>query len=195
MLSNIGRAAIRRVGAGSGSTSTNNLLRGICQLHNVNGSQNTHDTTIRTHVSLPLRRLYSAAATATKLKTSAAKAETTTKPKAKKAAPKKTGVKKPAAKKPKKVVKKKAVKKVAKKPKPVLTEEQVKRKQIKILETLTLSPPKAKLVTIRHIIMKEISEQDGGIKGGLVKYGQDVSARKDSLTPEELEVSRWTPNI
>lgn len=195
MLSNIGRASIRRVGAGASSTSTNNLLRGIWQLHHVKNTDNNSTSSVRSQFSLPLRRLY---ATITKTpavaKPKTKVAAKTTKPKAKKVVPKK------AVKKPKKKVvkpKKKVAKKVAKKPKArkVLTDTQKQkivakkgRDELQALKQTALlsEAPKGKPSTAWKVLMNDVVAKSSS--SGIGGPSKEASVKYKSLTPKELEV-------
>jgi hypothetical protein len=191
MLSNIGRSAIRRAGAGTSNTSTNRLLQSIWQLHRVNNPEKIHDASFRSQFSLPLRRLYATVTKATSADKPRARAAGTKTKTAKKAAPKKA-VKKP---------KKKAVKpkkKIAKKPKPrakkILTDEQKtkvaerkERQEVKALKATALlsERPKVKPSTAW---MALVSEHAG--TGNFQTHMKEAAAKYKALSAEELEVGR-----
>ncbi|KAI9644570.1 hypothetical protein NHQ30_006591 [Ciborinia camelliae] len=151
MLSNIGRAAIKRIGGSH--LPTNRFLASVWQLQRVEGQQNG-EFTLRAPSA---RRLYATATKDTETKTATVKKPATKKaPAAKKSATKESTTK--AAKKPvKKVAKQvkakaKPKKKVAKKV--VLTDLQKSRKQLKSLRVTALisETPKRKPDTAYRVL-------------------------------------------
>ncbi|KAF7951608.1 hypothetical protein EAE96_006911 [Botrytis aclada] len=151
MLSNVGRAAIKRIGGSN--LSTNRLLATVCQSQRVEGQHNVESTLKASSASFLARRLYATATKTTQTKTVVEK-----KPVVKKAPAKKsTTVAKPAVEKSTKTTTKKtakpvkktkpAKKKVAKKPGPKpkkpLTDSQklkLKLKELKATAFLTEAP-------------------------------------------------------
>lgn len=172
MLSSIGRAAIRRVGAGAGST--NKLLQSTWFVHHASA---------RTQFALSLRRLYATSLKTTKTVTKVSK--TSAKPKAKKAAPKKAK-----AKAVKKKPVKKAVKKVAAKPKRKpkrLTPEAKEKAHIKELKAAALfTAPKRKPQTVWLLVVAQ--EASKGTSAPVSAKG--ASAKYKSLSPAEIEVRK-----
>ena len=187
MLSSIGRAAIKRVGAASSRTSTSQIFRGFWHLQRVETSKHADPAPISAHIYSSSRRSY---ATATKTTKTRAKKPTTAKPKTKAAAKKK-----PAKTAPKK-------KKVAAKPKPkkrikkTLTAEEKEKAQVKELKTIMLSPPKNKPSSAWHLVMAETVSAKANGKAGLngeqkerlSSAAKEAAAKYKSLSPEELEV-------
>ncbi|KAM0136151.1 hypothetical protein ACHAP3_004774 [Botrytis cinerea] len=108
MLSNVGRAAIKRIGGSN--LSTNRLLATVCQLQRVEGQQNVESTLKASSTSFLARRLYATATKTTQTETVVEK-----KPVAKKAPAKKsTTAAKPPVKKSTKTTTKKTAKPVKK---------------------------------------------------------------------------------
>ncbi|KAK0115368.1 hypothetical protein ONS96_013826 [Cadophora gregata f. sp. sojae] len=192
MLSNIGRASVRRVVA-RGPQSTNQALQGLWQFQRVETLQNADNASSGPRFAFYLQRSY---ATATKVATKPkASKTTTTKPKTTKAAkkPVKKAVKKPTKKPAKKPVKKKAVaKKPAKKPKKVLSEAQKlriedkkRRENLKALKEAALEIPKSKPSTAWSILLAEVMRGTTGESMGTLSA---AAARKyKSLSAAELE--------
>ena len=197
MLSSIGRAAIKRVGAGASHKSTNRVLQTILHLQRVARSNNVGSTYNLCQSSLSLLRSYATATLAAKTKTKTSAA--TTKPKTKKAAPKKPV---------KKAVKRKPKRKVAAKPKPkakpkkkILTpkgkERAAKQKQIaelKALKAAALTPPKHKAITAWNVLLHETMAKKTMTAGGIGLVTKEASAKFKALTAEELEVRDEFPN-
>ncbi|KAA8566858.1 hypothetical protein EYC84_009957 [Monilinia fructicola] len=149
MLSNTGRAAIKRIGGSQISTSR--FLATIWQSQRVEGQQNAVSTSRSLAASFLARRLY-ATATATKAKPTTAKKPATKK------VPQKKAAKKPAKKSAKKVqAKAKSKKKVAKKV--VLTDSQKLRKQLKELKVSALvsEGPKQKPENAYRVLFEELA--------------------------------------
>ena len=182
MLSSIGRAAIRRVGAGASQSSTTRVFQSGWCLQRVYTSKNADNASVHLQFSLALQRAY---ATATKaIQTSKGR------PKGSKAKPKTRGAaSKKVAKKP---VKKKAAKKTAPKPKRkpakkvVITEAQKAKEEVKKLKLIALTPPKALPKTAWSILLQEMIPK--GSTGSLATLSKEAAARYKTLTAEELEV-------
>lgn len=185
MLSTIGKAAIRRVGAGAGASHSRRVAQCTWQLQRLSVSQNSAQTESSHNLqfSLPHGRSY-VTATKTVTKPRAKKAATTTK----KPAAKKVAAKKPAAKKPKKkkvVAKKKPIKKV-------LTEEQLARRKekedktkIKELKALALlDEPKSLPSTAWRIVFGE------GVPAQIAAAGEtDLKAASAQLVQKYKNLS------
>jgi len=186
MLSNIGRAAIKRVGAGTSRSSTHSVVLSPWNRWINGSSKAVNGFPGRTQFSLLLPRLYATATKATQTpapkKTSTAKAKTT------KATPKKAAAKKPAKKKVKKALAKKPKAKPKAKPKKkVLTVEQQKRAEIRELKKTALSPPKGTPSSAWTVLWADFVKQRRA--GTSVKeVALEASAKYKSLTPAELEV-------
>ena len=182
MLSDIGRAAIRRVGAGVSHRSTNRVLQDVWHLQRAGKSNNTVSPSNLRQFSFSLRQSYPTTTPATKPKS---KTSTTTKPKTKKAASKKP-------------VKKAVRKKVVAKPKPknkVLTELQKQkatlkkeREELKALKATALTSPKSKPATAWTVLFSEYMVENGKGPSNTSSIAKDASAKYKSLTTEELEV-------
>jgi len=190
MLSNIGRAAIRRVGAGTSDLSTNRALQKIWLFQQVTISNDSKNASNRPQFSFSLRRSYVTASKGTQTAKPRAKKSTTT---AKSKTAKKTSPKK-AAKKPKK---KAAAKPKAKRSvKKVLTEAQKEKAaeveakaQIKDLKAKALlSPPKGKPATAWNLVLSELSAADtSSVKISIPEIAKEAAVKYKSLSPEELE--------
>ncbi|KAG0649936.1 Non-histone chromosomal 6 [Hyphodiscus hymeniophilus] len=186
MLSSIGRAAIRRGGAGASYKSTNRVLQRILLLQRVAKANNVGSPFSLRQFSSSLLRSYATttAKAKPKTKTSAPKAKST----AKKAAPKKPV---------KKAVRAKPKRKVASKPKPkakprkkVLTPKQKERTErqkqtleLKSLKATALTLPKAKPATVWTVILTEAVGKSSSLTLGT----KEASAKYKSLTASELE--------
>lgn len=192
MLSSIGRAAVRRVGAGACQKSTNRVLQSKWNLQRVAESNNVDSAFALRQFSLSLLRSYATTTQATKPKT---KTSTTAKakPKTKKAVGRpKNPVKKAVARKPKRKV---AAKPKAKPRKRVLTDKQKetvqKKKQtaaLKALKATALTPPKAKPATVWTVVLSETVKNGAGGGGPIGLHSREAAAKYKSLTTEELEV-------
>jgi len=189
MLSTIGRAAIRRVGAGANASSTNRVLQSGWHLQRLDRSQNAENAFHANFV--PLARQYVTASKTTQTKKPRAKAASNSGPKPKsklKRAPKAPAKKAPKKKVAKKVVKKKA--KVVKKK--VLTPEQQTRQKIRELKKVALSAPTRKPETAWMVMLDET--RSGAAPGESQTVMKTASAKYKSLSPEELQVcifSNW----
>lgn len=175
MLSTIGRAAIRRIGGGGVSTSTNRAFQSLWSLQRADYIQKPETA---------LHRCYATATkTVTKPKPKAKTATKTAKPKAAKKVVKK---KKPAPKKKKVALKKKPAVKPKKKPVP-LTEEQKLRAEIRELKVKALlaEEPKALPLTAWNVLLTEESKL-GGLSASVRMPA--IAAKYKALSPEELEV-------
>jgi outer membrane biosynthesis protein TonB len=192
MLSNTGRAAIRRVGAGASHQSTNRVIQSLWHLQRVHKSNSAVSSSSLRQFPIALGRSYATTTKATKPKPKTSN-KAKAKPTAKKAAPKKQ-VKK-AVKKPKK--------KVVAKPKPkrrVLTEEQKEksklqkqRAELKALKATALTPPKLKPATAWAVLFTESVIRDGKGVSNVSSVTKDASAKYKSFTAEELEVRNARP--
>ena len=182
MLSNIGRAAIRRVGAGASQSSTNRIFQSAWYLQRVNNSKNADNASVLPQLPLSVRRSYATAAKATQPTRGRPKGSTS------KTTTRKASTKK-AAKKP---VKKKAVKKVAKKPKRkpvkkvILTEAQKEKVEVKKLKLTALTPPKGLPKTAWTILLQEMIPK--GTNASIATLSKEAAAKYKTLTAEELEV-------
>ncbi|KAB8289623.1 hypothetical protein EYC80_010537 [Monilinia laxa] len=196
MLSNTGRAAIKRIGGSH--ISTNRFLATLWQLQRVEGQQNAVSTSGSLAASFLARRLY-ATATATKAKPTTAKkpaTKTKTPATAKKPAtkkPAKKAAKKPAKKSAKKV-KAKAKPKPKPKPKPkkkkvakkvVLTDSQKLRKKLKELKVIALvsDEPKQKPQNAFRVLFEELTAGSGDVIGS----SKLASTQFKSASTAELE--------
>lgn len=189
MLTNIGRAAVRRVGAGGSHASTNRGFQGIWRLHSTHAHSNVNNASDRTQFPLLTRRLYATTTKVTQTTAPRAKRVATTKAIAAKAKPKKA-VKKPAVKKPKK--------RVASKPKPkpkrkvkakkVISPEQKAKADIKALKVTALSPPKAKPSTAWTVLVNELGTEQAGTGKSATSFSKEAATKYRSLSPEQLEV-------
>lgn len=175
MLSTIGRAAIRRIGGGSAST-TNRALQSLWTLQRAD------------HAQSQTPRCY-ATATKTVAKPKAKKATTTTKAKtvskAKPAAKKKAVVKKKLAPKKKKVVLKK--KPAVKKKKVPATEEQKAKAELKVLKAKALLDEEPSgLPTTAWLVMSSdaLKAKEATVQSGMPA----LSAKYKGLSASELEV-------
>lgn len=189
MLSNIGRAALRRVG---GSTqSTNKALSNAWFNRSITSTPNLN--LLSSHLRVALCRAY-ATTTEAKAKKVASKPptvkKTSTKPKSKtKAKPKtkpkiKKTAKKPVKKKP--VKKKKAVAKKAPK-KPLTAEEKLKKEIILLKQKALLDAPKARNLSAWNIFY---SEEATGIsrEKPLGEMAHAIGVKFKTITPAQLEV-------
>jgi hypothetical protein len=173
MLSNIGRAAIRRVGAG-GNQSTARIFQSAWNLQRGDTSKNADNASIHPQLLFSLRRSYAAATKATQTTRGQPKTAATAKPKTKKA------VKKP-------------VKKATKKPKgrpvkKVVTEEQKGKADLKKLKLTALTLPKGLPSSAWKVLLQETIPK--GTTTPFVTLSKEAAVKYKSLTPEELEVSR-----
>ncbi|RDW88839.1 hypothetical protein BP6252_00871 [Coleophoma cylindrospora] len=188
MLSSIGRAAVRRVGAGvSRPAITNNAARYLSQLQRVHSFKLSRDTSRNPQTSLRARRSYATATDAAKPKATKATAKKTTK---------KTTTKKSVA-KPKK--KKVAAKKKAAPKKKVLTEEQkaaLKEKKsvqkskddLKALKATSLikeQPKNAAPGTAYMCLVKEMMSSRG--TQPVTAMMAEAAKKWKSLSPSEIE--------
>lgn len=180
MLSSIGRAAIRRVGAGASHPSTNRVLQSLRHLQRVDKSNNVASNSALYQFFTSFRRSYATTTQATKPKTKTS-VTAKAKPKTKTAAPKKPV---------KKAVKKKAVAKPKPKAKPkkkVLTDEQKQKAELKALKATALTPPKGKPSTAWMVVLSEMMKKAAATPGGTTSVAKEAAARYKSLTTEELE--------
>lgn len=178
MLSSIGRAAIRRVGAGASHQSTNRVLQSLWHLQRIDKSNNVDLTSTLLQFSFSVRRPYATTTQATKPKTKTSTAKA--KPKTQKAVLKKA-VKKKAAAKPKPKAKPK---------KKVLTDEQKQKAELKALKATALTPPKGKPATAWTVLLSEMMKKGSVPPGGTTSVAKEAAARYKSLTAEELEVRK-----
>ncbi|TVY13865.1 Non-histone chromosomal protein 6 [Lachnellula arida] len=183
MLSSIGRAALRRGGAGARYASTNRAALSIWSLQRVNVSRGANEINTKSQLAISFPRSYATVTkTVTKPKTTVTKTTKTTKTtKAKPKTKAKKPVKKP-AKKPAKPKAKKATKKV-------LTEDQKLRVDVKSLKEKALSPPTAGADTAWSIVLQqEIKQGAGGPgSGGLSNSAKNAAAKYKALSPQEKE--------
>ena len=187
MLSNIGRAAIRRAGPGANASSTKRVLQSGWHLQRFDASKNTESSAVQNQLVF-LKRQYATATKATQ--TTKPRTKTAAKPGAK---PKSKLNKAPKAPTKKKALKKKVVKKVAKKKvakkvikKKVLTPEQQTRQKIKQLKKVALSPPTRKAQSAWMVFLEEARASPAGETPQAVM--KSASARYKSLPAEELQV-------
>jgi outer membrane biosynthesis protein TonB len=185
MLSSIGRAAIRRGGAGASYSSTNRAAQSIWSLQRVTFSQGANESSTKSTFAIAFPRSY---ATATKTvtkpkKTTPTKAKPKTKTAAKAKAKAKKPVKKPAKKKPAKPKAKKTKKPVKK----VLTDDQKERVAIKVLKQKALSPPAGLPENAWMVLIRENRALTKG-SNNVGEFSTAISAKYKSLSPEEKEV-------
>ena len=188
MLSSIGRAAVRRVGAGVSQQSTNRVfLQSLWQLERADKSNNADSIFTQRPFYLSLRRSYATTVKATVPKSEVSiAAKPTAKPK--KAAPKKSA-KKAVKKKPKKKLATKS--KVKAKPKKkVLTDEQKKRATLRALKLTALTPPTLKPRSTWLAFLKKFNEDNKSSAASGATKAKDASVHFKSITTEELEVSK-----
>ncbi|KAF5870211.1 putative hmg box protein [Botrytis fragariae] len=195
MLSNVGRAAIKRIGGSN--LSTNRLLATVCQLQRVEGQHNVESTLKASSTTFSSRRLYATATKATQTKTVIEK-----KPVAKKAPAKKsTTAAKPAVKKStkttakktakpvKKPVKKPAKKTVAKKPGPKpkkqLTDSQKLKLKLKELKAIAFlkEAPKQIPDTAYSVLFIELVKKGTPV----IDAAKEASEKYKSSSTAELE--------
>lgn len=190
MLSDIGRAAIRKTGArvGTSNASTNRVFQSIWRLQRVDRSRKVDNAADRTQLPLSLRRLYATTTKATQTAVPKPKrvATTTTKVKKPGKLPKKA-VKKPAAKKPKKKAAIKPKPKPKKKIKKVITPEEKEKTSLKALKAAALSPPKQKPSTAWKVLVSEIAAEKAGSGGTASLWSKEAASKYRSLSPQELE--------
>lgn len=183
MLSNIGRAAVRRVSAGASCQSTARVLQSLWHLQCAGKSNNADSPSNLRQCSFSVRRSYATAA-----KPKATSSTTEAKPKTKKTAPKKPA-------------KKAMKKKVAVKPKPkakpkkkVITEEQKQRAELKALKVTALTPPKGKPATAWAVLLTDMMKNHTSGDKRVASASAEAAARYKSLTTEELEQYNHTAN-
>lgn len=199
MLSNIGRAATKRIGGSHGST--NRFLATFWQLQRVEGQQNGESVLKASSASLPARRSYATATKATQTKTTTAKKPATKKEPAKKSTAKEPAAKKTAAKKPvKKAAKKPAAKKLAKKPakktlkakpkkakkaKTPLTDSQLLRKKLRELKVTALisEHPKEKPQSAYRVLNLELAIGSNDITAA----SKEAATKYKSASTADLE--------
>ncbi|KAJ8061249.1 hypothetical protein OCU04_010319 [Sclerotinia nivalis] len=203
MLSNIGRAAIKRIGGSH--VSTNRFLATFWQLQRVEGQQNGESILKAPSASFLARRLYATATKATQTKTTTVKEPVTKKAPAKKPTAKEPAAKKSAAKKPAKTAatkpaKKPAAKKLAKKPvkkavkakskkvskaKKPLTDSQKLRKKLRELKVTALisENPKQKPESAYRVLNLELATGSKDITAA----SKESAARYKSASTAELE--------
>ncbi|KAF7860753.1 hypothetical protein EAF04_008271 [Stromatinia cepivora] len=202
MLSNIGRAAIKRIGGSH--VSTNRFLATFWQLQRVEGQQNAEFILKAPSASLLARRLYATATKATQTKTTTvkepvakktpAKKPTAEEPAAEKSVtkkPTKTAAKKPAKKPAKKLAKKpvkKAVKAKSKKgskaKKPLTDSQQLRRKLRELKVTALISEiPKQKPESGYRVLNQELAIGSKDI----TVVAKESAARYKSASTAELE--------
>ena len=183
MLSTIGRAAIRRVGAGANASSTNRVLQSGWHLQRLDTSKGSDNAT---HAQfLLLARQYATASKTTQ--TSKPRARVSTKPGPKPKSKLKRAPKAPAKKAPKKKVAKKVVKKKVKAiKKKVVTPEQRTRQKIRELKKVALSPPTRKAETAWMVVLDEARATAAPGENRTVM--KTASAKYKSLLAEELQV-------
>ncbi|TAQ88506.1 hypothetical protein B7494_g3130 [Chlorociboria aeruginascens] len=190
MLSSIGRAAIRRVGAGTWHASTNRGLQSIWQLLRVDSSTNTDNASLQAGFSSSLQRAY-----ATVTQSTLSKKRTTAKPKTTEAGAKKV-VKKAVKKKPaskKKVAAKKKPKPQARpRPKKILSDEEKLKAKAKEWKTVALlSEPKKKTTAVWNLVLQDTmraAKRDGDDPKSVFKAtAAEASTKFKSLSPEEIE--------
>jgi hypothetical protein len=175
MLSAIGRAAIRRAGAGAAHPSTNRVFRSVWRLQRLQTRENAESNLSPTQISFVLRR-------------SLATAASTAKPKSK--TPAKKVVKKAA----KKTVKKPAKKKAAAKPKPkakpkkIVTPEEKEKLKIKKLKAVALSIPKLKPATAWTVLVSDFLSENTVPGKQVTTWVKEAAAKYKTLSPGELEV-------
>ncbi|RDL41967.1 uncharacterized protein BP5553_01946 [Venustampulla echinocandica] len=181
MLSSIGRAALKRSGAGAGAcqVSTNRVAQHARLLRITNSPQGANNLPGQDQLAFQFLRCY---ATATKVATKAPSKTTKSK-----SAGSTTKAKKPA----KKVAKKpKAVKKPAKK---VLTDKQRTAASIRDLKAKALTPPPNKPSTVWQLIFQE-SMKSKTREGGISDTAREAAAKYKSLSPAELETYNHKAN-
>jgi hypothetical protein len=168
MLSNVARAAIRRVGAGAVHPSTNRVFQSIWRIQQLRTLESTESAVLSSGFSFTLRRTLATAATTR---------ATSAKPKTKRA-----------AKKPKK---KAAAKPKAKgRPKKVLSAEEKAKLRIRELKAIALSNPKLKPSTAWTVLVSE--QVAGNIPQGksLGSLVGEAATKYKSLSPNELDVGK-----
>ncbi|KAF7884522.1 uncharacterized protein EAF02_004858 [Botrytis sinoallii] len=192
MLSNVGRAAIKRIGGSN--LSTNRLLATVCQLQRVDGQHNVESTLKASSASFLARRLYATATKATQTKTVIEK-----KPVAKKAPAKKsTTDAKPVVKKSTKTTAKKTAKPVKKtpakktvakkpgpKPKKQLTDSQklkLKLKELKAIAFLKEAPKQIPDTTYSVLFIDLVKKGTP-----VIDAAKEASEKYKSASTAELE--------
>lgn len=175
MLSTIGRAAIKRLGARPAATSANRLVQSFWSTSRVDTSNDFVSALSYAQYMKSQTRSYAAAATGTTKKSQTKSS---------------TGTKKSGAKKAKKTTK-------AKKPAKELTEEQKERLQAKkekeeikkLKETALLSQPKPIVDSTWGLVLQE-SMKANATKGAKVNGApsKEASEKYKSLSSYELEV-------
>jgi len=200
MLSQIGRAAIRRIGAGAPQPSTNQVIRGIWQLRRVRASEQAKNDSPFPQVAFPFHRFYATASKSTQTANTKSKTPAVRKPRTEAAAPKKVADK-TSTKASKKPVKKKATPKPKSKPiKKVLTPEQrkvlaEKTKVVELSEAALLGgPSKPSRQTAFNRIMSETliskGKEDslGNINNRFREAAHESREKYQLLKPADLEV-------
>lgn len=199
MLSNIGRAAVRRAGIGGSQSSTGRVGQWTWQVQRVCVSQNSSyapqsNSANNGQLRYSLKRSY---VTATKSAAKPRATRTTTAKTTKK--PVKKVAKKAAKPKVKAKPKKKAVAKKAKPVKKVLTEEQkAKRAEVKaknalkeLKATALLNQPHGLPATAWGVVLAETMRDLAGFKAnGIGGQAAVAAAKYKSLTPSEREVRK-----
>jgi len=206
MLSQIGRAAIRRIGAGTPQPSTNQVGRSILQLQRVRASAHAKNDSRFAQATFPLlHRFYATASKSTQTTNTKSKTPTVRKPRTKAVAPKnvanKTSTK--AAKKP---VKKAAPKATSKPTKKVLTPEQrkellEKRKVVELSEAALLDGPSkpGKHTVFNRVVSETLTGKgkDETLATNNNRFREAIQESLEkykSLTPAELEKYNHTLN-
>lgn len=175
MLSAIGRAAIRRAGAGAAHPSTHRVFRSVWHLRRLQTRENAERDSSSSQISFVLRR-------------SLATAALTTNPNTKK--PAKKTVKKAVKKAVKKPAKKKAVAKPKPKAKPkkVVTPEEKEKLKIKELKAVALSVPKLKPTTAWTVLMSDFLSDNSVSSRRVTTWVKEAAAKYKNLSAGELEV-------
>ncbi|THV44161.1 hypothetical protein BGAL_0715g00040 [Botrytis galanthina] len=193
MLSNVGRAAIKRIGGSN--LSTNRLLATVCQLQRVEGQHNVESTLKAFPASFLARRLYATATKAIQTKTVIEK-----KPVAKKAPAKKsTTAAKPAVKKSTKTTakttakpvkktksaKKTVAKKPGPKPKKQLTDSQKLKLKLKELKAIAFlkEVPKQIPDTAYSVLFMDLVKKGTSV----IDAAKEASDKYKSASTAELE--------
>lgn len=185
MLSSFGRAAIKRIGAGSSVVSTNRAYQSVWHLQRVNTSDTSGEAPLHTQLALSLRRSYATTTKTTRVSTTKAKKPVAAKAgTSKKAAPRKI-VKKPVAKKTKKKIAAKPKRNTTPKTKAkkTLTTEQKKKAEIRALKTTALEPPASKPSSVWQVLLNETARE-----ASFAVFVKTAATKYKSLSPEELEV-------
>lgn len=192
MLSSIGRAAIRRAGAGVSQKSTNRALQSFLSLPRVAAFNNVDSTISLRQFALSLLRSYATTARADKPKAKSTAKKPTAKSVTKKAAGRtKTPTKKPVKRKPKKIAAKPKArtKRVPTEAQKAAAEKKKQATSLKTLKSTALTPPKGKPSTAWTVLLSEAIKVPGaGGHASLGRSTKDASAKYQSLTTEEKEV-------